>query len=110
MYKVRITVIKREFYPDIANKYLTSGEEVGACPVHNTGDVYIYRGNNEKPAGLCDSAWLDICRAVTSISNGATYHPWNKSIGQTIGCCGDGIRPVIFEITRMEDENESMAK
>ena len=69
MYEVQIRVIKTEFYPDIAEKYLIAGETAGACPVHEAGDVFIYKGDNEKPEGLCATAWLDICRAVTAISN-----------------------------------------
>ena len=38
----------------------------------------------------------------TAISNGASYHTWNNREGQTIGCCGDGVRPVVFEITRID--------
>ena len=102
MYEVQIRVIKTEFYPDIAEKYLIAGETAGACPVHEAGDVFIYKGDNEKPEGLCATAWLDICRAVTAISNGASYHTWNNREGQTIGCCGDGVRPVVFEITRID--------
>ena len=37
MYEVQIRVIKKEFYPDIAEKYLIEGERAGACPVHETG-------------------------------------------------------------------------
>ena len=85
MYEVEIRVIKTEFYPDIAEKYLLAGEKAGACPLHETGDVFIYRGENEKPEGLCATAWLDICRAVTAISNGASYHTGNNREGQTIG-------------------------
>ena len=102
MYEVEIRVIKTEFYPDIAEKYLLAGEKAGACSVHKAGDVFIYKGENEKPEGLCPTAWLDICRAVTAISNGASYHTWNNREGQTIGCCGDGVRPVVFEITRID--------
>ena len=58
MYEVHIKVIKKEFYPDIAEKYLIAGEKAGACPVHETGDVFIYKGDNEKPDGLCATAWL----------------------------------------------------
>lgn len=95
MYEVQIRVIKTEFYPDIAEKYLIAGVRAGTC-------LCMKQGDNEKPEGLCATAWLDICRAVTAISNGASYHTWNNREGQTIGCCGDGVRPVVFEITRMD--------
>ena len=37
MYEVQIRVIKKEFYPDIAEKYLIEGVRAGTCPVHETG-------------------------------------------------------------------------
>ena len=72
------------------------------CPLLDVGDSFIYEGNSEKPSGFCDSAWLDISRVVTAISNGASYYPWNNAQGQAIWCCGDGTRPVVFEITRVD--------
>lgn len=30
--QVRITVLKREFYPELADAYLTEGRSVGPCP------------------------------------------------------------------------------
>ncbi len=101
MYEVRIKVIGKDFHPGIADEYLLAGEGAGACPLHDVGDEFIYHSDNEKPDGLCATAWLDICRSVTAIANGASYDSWNKNVGQTIACCGDGVRPVIFEITRI---------
>lgn len=34
MRKVKITVLKKEFYPDFAEEYLTDGKEVGPCALH----------------------------------------------------------------------------
>lgn len=107
MYKVGIKVIRVDHHQDLAMEYLSDGDTVGPCPMHSVGDVFIHTGDNEKPEGLCPAAWLDICRAVTAISNGASYTPWNRREGQTIGCCGDGIRPVSFEITRIDDDFSS---
>ena len=32
MKKVKITVLKTEFYPELADRYLTEGREAGPCP------------------------------------------------------------------------------
>ena len=42
MNSVRITVLKREFYPDLAEEYLTEGVSVSACPLQAVGDVFGY--------------------------------------------------------------------
>ena len=56
------------------------------------------------PENFCPWAWIDIYGSVTSVSSGSTYIPWNKQDGQTIVCCTDGIRPVVFDICAI-DEN-----
>ncbi len=65
MRKVKITVIRKEFYPDFADKFLSDGKDAGG---------------------------------LLPIASGSTYYPWNKRDGQTIACCTDGIRPVVFKI------------
>ena len=102
MKKVKITVLKKEFYRELADEYLTEGSEVGTCPLLNVGDVFLYEGGAEMPAGLCPWAWIDIYRGINALSAGASYAPWNKKDGQQILCCTDGIRPVIFKVEAID--------
>ena len=51
--KVRITVLKKEFYPEIADAYLTAGREAGPCPILNEGDSFVYAGGAVMPEGRC---------------------------------------------------------
>lgn len=104
MKKVKITVIKKEFYPDLAEQYLTDGEAVGGCPLLNVGDEFIFEGSAKMPEGFCPWAWIDVYNNASAIASGASYHPWNKKNGQTIVCCTDGIRPVVFNIEAMDDD------
>lgn len=103
MGNVRITVIKKEFYPEFAEKYLTDGREVGDCPIFDLGDVFVYKGGAEMPKDFCPWAWIDIYRGVSALSAGATYKPWNNQDGIQILCCTDGIRPVVFLLEALED-------
>lgn len=104
--KVKITVLKKEFYSEFAEKYLADGKEAGICSLLEVGDIFIFEGGAKMPEGFCPWAWIDIYRNVSSISQGATYTPWNKKDGQTIACCTDGIRPVVFSIEAIgNDEN-----
>ncbi|MDR1132139.1 MAG: TIGR04076 family protein [Oscillospiraceae bacterium] len=98
MKSVKITVLERAFYPELADAYLTEGRSVGPCPLLNTGDTFIYRGSAEMPPGFCPWAWIDIYRGVSALSAGASMTPWNRQEGLQILCCTDGVRPVIFKI------------
>lgn len=96
--KVKITVLKKLFIDEYAEEYLTEGRSVGACPLLEEGQMFLYEGSAVMPEGFCPWAWIDIYRGVSAISQGATYKPWNNKGGLQILCCTDGIRPVIFSI------------
>lgn len=104
MKKVRITVLRKEFYKDFAEEYLTEGEQVGSCALLNEGDTFLFEGNAQMPDGFCPWAWIDIYQSVNAIASGSTFIPWNRRDGQTIVCCTDGIRPVVFKVEAVEDE------
>ena len=103
MKRVRITVLRREFYPDLADQYLTDGRAVGPCPILDEGDVFTYEGGAEMPQGFCPWAWIDIYRGVSALSAGSTNTPWNNRDGETICCCTDGIRPVVFRLEALSE-------
>lgn len=107
--RAKITVLKKDFHPELAELFLTDGEAVGACPLLETGDEFIFEGNAKMPEGLCPWAWIDIYQSVSAVSSGSSFTPWNNREGQTIVCCTDGIRPVIFGIQAMEDILETEA-
>lgn len=108
MKKVKITVIRKEFYPELAEKYLTDGREAGECSLLNEGDTFIFEGGAKMPEGFCPWAWIDIYHSVASIASGSSYTPWNNTEGQTIACCTDGIRPVVFNIEAVGEEDGEM--
>lgn len=102
MKKVKITVLKKEFYGEYADEYLTDGKSAGPCPVLNVGDTFLFEGSAVMPEGFCPWAWIDIYRGVSALSAGATYKPWNNRDGMQILCCTDGIRPVVFAIEALQ--------
>lgn len=103
MKKVRITVLKKEFYPALAEKYLTDGKEAGPCPLLEEGDTFVFEGEAAMPKGFCPWAWIDIYRSVSALAAGATYSPWYNRERMEIACCTDGIRPVVFLLEAMEE-------
>lgn len=104
MKKVKITVLRAEFYPELADEYLTEGRKAGPCSLVKVGDEFLYEGGAEKPDGLCPWAWIDIYRGVNALSAGASYAPWNAQDGVQILCCTDGIRPVVFKVQAQDEE------
>ena len=106
MKKVRITVLKKQFYPELADSYLTDGSSVGPCPLLEEGDSFLFISSAIMPEGFCPWAWIDIYHGVSALSAGATYVPWNNKEHMQIRCCTDGIRPVVFSIEVIDEDNK----
>ncbi len=102
--KVKITVIKKHFYEDLAEKHLTDGRSAGPCPLMEEGRMFIYEGGAVMPEGFCPWAWIDVYGGVSAVSNGASYKPWYNKDGMQILCCTDGIRPVIFKVESINNK------
>ncbi|MDR3276112.1 MAG: TIGR04076 family protein [Treponema sp.] len=104
MKQVKITVLRKMFYGDLAEAFLTDGTKAGACPLLQEGEEYVFHGQAVMPEGFCPWAWIDIYRAVSALSAGASFTPWNNKDNMQIYCCTDGIRPVIFKIEALHEE------
>lgn len=102
--RVKITVLKKEFYPEYAENFLTDGIAAGRCPELEVGDTFIYEGGAQMPEGFCPWAWIDIYRAVSVLAGGREIdNNWYKTPGVTIECCTDGVRPVIFKLEQLKN-------
>ena len=95
MKKVRITVLRKQLYRDLAREYLTDSRDI-ECDFFAEGDSFLYTGGAVMPEGFCPWAWVDIYRSVSALANGATCAPYMKRDGVTLACCTDGMRPVTF--------------
>lgn len=70
----------------------------------NVGDTFLFERGDKMPEGFCPWAWIDIYQSVNAISSGSTFTPWNCQDNQTIVCCTDGIRPVVFKVEAVQEE------
>ena len=52
MKKVRITVLRKGFYPDLIREYLSEPPEECVCDFFREGDVFRYTGGAGMPAGV----------------------------------------------------------
>ena len=102
--RVKISVIKKEFYGDLAEEYLVDGRKVGACPVLEVGNEFFYEGGAVMPEGFCPVAWLDIYSSLCALMSGNNIiSDWYKNPKTKILCCTDGTRPVVFKLEQVTD-------
>lgn len=104
MYNVKITVLNRAIYPELAEKYLAIGSGLQKCSCFKDGQVITADPFLKCPEGFCAQAWNAIYPQLLTISHGGTYHPWTKDEYVEVGCCTDGLRPVTFLIERGEEQ------
>ena len=100
--KIRITVLRAEYYEDLAQKYAV--ENLGKCPWHREGQV-MYSDGVHAPEGMCEYAWGAMAQLAGQLAAGELVQPsgtWLKDDEQAVVACVDGIRPVVFllEIAR----------
>lgn len=98
---------------DIADEYLSEGSAVEPCPILKEGDTFLYKSSEEAvmPAGFCPWAWVDLYAGISRMSidrvprePGKEY--WYKYENKSIECCTDGVRPVIFMLERVSEEEQ----
>ena len=101
MHTVKITVLKRMVNQDLVDQFCVADVTL-PCPVFTEGQEFIVEGE-EQPEGFCDSAWDDIYKSFQIVGWGGNFRGWMKDDGTMITCCGDGLRPVVFEVRRIDD-------
>ena len=96
---VKITVLKRMVNQDLVDEFCAT-EVTLPCPAFTEGQEFIVEGGT-RPDGFCDSAWDDIYKSFQVVGRGGNFTGWMKEDGTMIACCGDGLRPVVFEVRRL---------
>jgi len=96
MEKVKITVIRKVHYEDLSAMYENPIEH--ACSMQE-GQTFISI-DNQRPEGLCESAWQSMQPFVMTLSHGGGnfYNGWMKNPQSAMISCNDGFRPVSFLI------------
>jgi uncharacterized repeat protein (TIGR04076 family) len=104
MTQCKITVLKKTINPELAKQYCS--DKVAPCPCFEVGQEFTC--GLGKPENFCDWAWRDIHPMVAVILTGGNFSRgvfdgWMKDDRIMIGCCTDGVRPVIFRIEKTDD-------
>ena len=110
MRSCKITIIKRNFDPELVKKYLSESyleSDFGSCEIFSDEQQFIVSDPNTMPAGFCAWAWSDIQRELIAIMSGGDLN-WMKETGTAIVCCTDAFRPVVFKIELLKDSEEKI--
>jgi len=99
-----MTQCKKTINPELAKQYCS--DKVAPCPCFEVGQEFTW--GLGKPENFCDRAWRDIHPKVAVILTGGNFSRgvfdrWMKDDGTMIGCCTDGVRPVIFRIEKIDN-------
>jgi len=102
--KVTITVIKKFGRMDVFGKELPEVAEGldEVCNVVNEGQKFVILEDGKMPEGFCTWAWHDIYPEITTLRFGGNF-PWIKEEGMIYSSCSDGLRPVIFKLSRIKE-------
>ncbi len=100
MSKLKITVLKKTFYQDLADEYVQP--DASSCPYFSEGQEFIVQ-HVEKPDNFCTWAWNDIFSRFQTLRSGGRYGGWSKNENSFIRCCTSGVRPVIFNLEWIEE-------
>ena len=105
MAKIRITVVRRDLYPELVESYGSSSmKEKGLprCQTFEDGQIFEIEGSLVMPEGFCSWAWADLQRDFAMMLFGPPDY-WKET--PFLVCCTDGFRPVVFKIESMSEES-----
>lgn len=105
-HKVRITVLRREYFPDLAEQYLAD-PDAGKCPFFEDGQEFMVEQDDffrMLHGKFCAEAWDALSRYVyAALQGGSIMRGWTNDEKVMITCCNDGTRPVIFKLERIDE-------
>lgn len=101
----KITVLKRLYNEDLDAEYRREDVRHGPCHFFQEGDEFVVDYLTERPEGFgCDWAWDDLHKVLFAFMLKGDYGTWMKDPNTFITCCTDGIKPVIFKVERIVDQ------
>ena len=95
----KITVLRRMANWDLAEQYCEPDGAV-PCDRFEEGQEFLVEGLR-LPESFCSWAWNDLYPAMVALRQGGSFEGWSKDKDSIVRCCTDGIRPVVFEIKKI---------
>ncbi len=102
----KITVLKTMYNEDLSKTYRHPYLEHGPCKFFKVGDEFIVDYLTVRPEGFgCDWAWDDIHKILMILMTRGNFGTWMKDENNFVTCCTDGLKPVVFKIERLPDQD-----
>lgn len=105
-HKVKITVFRRFSPEEIFGKetFYPDGRKMVACPLFKDGQEIIVKTIYADPPEdfKCSWGWNDLFKDISVLSCGGDFMHTEPKITYTT--CRDGMKPVIFKLERIEDD------
>lgn len=100
---LKITVLKRLDGEQIYGKKLPITPKYPAvCDRLRDDQEFIVEDRGIMPEGFCPWAWDDLARVVMHLQFDGNFGFFEEK-GVALGCCTDGVRPVMFKLERLEE-------
>jgi len=96
--RIKITVLKRFGTEEVFKDPPVKAKYSGPCPIFKEGQVFYV--DDSMPKGFCPYAWDAIFWAVITLRSNGNFSEWYDESGVAVGCCSDGLRPVVFKLER----------
>ena len=103
MRKCKITVLKTHVFQDLADEFVKDPNYT-SCPIFKEGQTFVTGGifGNEMPEDFgCAMAWPSLEMPVNVLVGGGKVFGFSE---RHITCCNDGVRPVVFLLEAIEDD------
>jgi uncharacterized repeat protein (TIGR04076 family) len=101
--KCRITVLKKMYNPELAEEFRRPDVPKGPCPFFEVGQEFMVEYMAQRPADFeCDWAWDDLHKIIMILMTRGNFGTWMKNENNFVACCTDGIKPVAFQLERIE--------
>ena len=104
---VKLVVLKTMYNPELAEAYRRPDVPKGPCPFFSEGQEFIVEYLAQRPEGFeCEWAWDDLHKLILALMLKGDFGTWMKDPNMFVACCTDGIKPVVFKIERLADQEE----
>ena len=106
--RTKITVLKCFDTAEVFKDPPIKAKYSGPCPIHREGQTFS--ADLSMPDGFCPLAWDVLFPYVVALGSGGNFFEWYDEPGAVVGCCPDGLRPVIFKLEREVPKTESPSR
>lgn len=107
MFQCKIKVVELTVRNDLAAQLQAA--PVTPCPIFSVGQEWLL-SHYGRPLDFCENAWTAIHRMVYAVMTGVgseiTAPCWVEDGRRAVVCCNDGLRPVVFELTRIGSKHD----